>query len=314
MFDLLFDADIISVRDLSREKINLILELAKQFKQKAAEKYLLNKIIAHCFFESSTRTRLSFETASLRLGAQVIGFSNAESLSITKGEDLSDTIKTISHYADLIVLRHPQEGAARLAAEISIKPIINAGDGANQHPTQALADLMTIQETQGKLEGLSIALVGDLKYGRTIHSLIQACALCNSRLFLVSPALFVLPESLCNELKYQGIRFSFHPSLDEIIEKVDIIYMTRFQQERFTKIEHVRLENQFVLTLEKLKKAKPHLKILHPLPRTGEIDRAIDDTSYAAYFEQVENAVYVRQALLTLLLNKNIRPLRNSEM
>jgi len=306
MSNLFFNKDIISVRDLSLEKINLILKLAKKFKKKIAVKYLLNKIIAHCFFESSTRTRLSFETASLRLGAQVIGFPNAENLSVTKGEDFSDTIKSISYYADLIVLRHPKEGAARLAAEIATKPVINAGDGANQHPTQALADLMTIQETRENLEGLSIAFVGDLKYGRTVHSLVQACALFNSRLFFVSPDLLVLPESLCNELKYQGIRFSLHASLDDIIAKVDIIYMTRLQQERFTTIEHELLENQFVLKLEKLKKARSHLKILHPLPRTSELDKGIDDTPYAAYFDQVENAVYVRQALLALLLNKDI--------
>ncbi|MES2998646.1 MAG: aspartate carbamoyltransferase [Pseudomonadota bacterium] len=305
MSNLLFNTDIISISDLSLDQINSVLTLSRQFKQKKSKRYLLNKkIIAHCFFEPSTRTRLSFETASLRLGAQVIGFSNTESLSVTKGEDLSDTIKTISYYADLIVLRHPKEGTARLAAEISAKPIINAGDGANQHPTQALVDLMTIQETQGKLEGLSIAFVGDLKYGRTVHSLIQACLLFNHRLFLVSPPLLALPESLCDELKHQGVRFSFHPSLDEVIAKVDIIYMTRFQQERFTKEEHKLLENQWVLRLAELKKAKPHLKILHPLPRMDEIDKAIDSTPYAAYFEQVENAVYVRQALLTLLLNK----------
>ncbi|BBB14706.1 aspartate carbamoyltransferase [Candidatus Rickettsiella viridis] len=306
MSNLLFDTDIISMRDLSLDKINAVLKLAKQFKSKAPKKYLLDKIIAHCFFESSTRTRLSFEAASLRLGAQVIGFSNAENLSVTKGENLSDTIKTISKYADLIVLRHPQAGSASLAAEITDKPVINAGDGANQHPTQALADLMTIEETQGKLEGLSIALVGDLKYGRTIHSLIQACALFHCHLFLVAPPLLALPESFCDELHRQDIPFSLHANLDEVISKVDIIYMTRLQQERFNKDEHKLLENQFVLKAEKLKNAKPGLKVLHPLPRAGEIDKAIDKTPYAAYFEQVENAVYIRQALLTLVLNKNI--------
>lgn len=305
MSNSLFNTDIISMRDLSLDQINSVLKLAKKFKQKSPKKCLSNKIIAHCFFESSTRTRLSFETASLRLGAQVIGFSNAESLSVTKGEDLSDTIKMVSCYADLIVLRHPQEGAARLAAQVANKPVINAGDGANQHPTQALADLMTIQETQGKLEGLSIALVGDLKYGRTIHSLIQACALFNSRLFLISPPLLTLPQSQCDELKHQAIRFSFHTRLDEVISKVDILYMTRLQQERFTKTEHELLESQWVLTPEKLKKANPHLKILHPLPRAGEIDKSIDEMPYAAYFKQVENAVYIRQALLALILNKN---------
>lgn len=306
MSNLLFDTNIISMRDLSLDQINRVLKLAKQFKRENPKKYLLDKIIAHCFFESSTRTRLSFETASLRLGAQVIGFSNAKNLSVTKGENLSDTLITISKYADLIVLRHPQEGAARLVANIVNKPVINAGDGANQHPTQALADLMTIEETQGKLAGLSIAFVGDLKYGRTIHSLIQACAIFKNHLFLVAPPLLALPESLCAELHRQGVPFSFHIDLDEVVSKVDIIYMTRLQQERFSKTEQGLLENQWVLKLEKLKKAKPHLKILHPLPRAGELDKAIDETKYAAYFDQVENAVYVRQALLTLLLNKTI--------
>jgi aspartate carbamoyltransferase catalytic subunit len=306
MSNLLYASDIISIRDLSLEQIHAILNLAKQFKQEAPKKYLLNKIIAHCFFEASTRTRLSFETASLRLGAQVIGFASADSLSISKGEDLSDTIKTISYYADLIVLRHPREGAARLAAEISSKPIINAGDGANQHPTQALADLLTIQETQGTLTDLSIAFVGDLKYGRTVHSLIQACAFYNCRLFLVAAPLLTLPQAYCDELKHQGIRFSFHSSLDELISRVDIIYMTRLQQERFTQTESELLEKPFVLTLEKLKKAQAHLKILHPLPRAGELDKTIDKTPCAAYFQQIENAIYIRQALLALLLHKNL--------
>ncbi|MEN9470963.1 MAG: aspartate carbamoyltransferase [Pseudomonadota bacterium] len=304
MSNIFFDKDIISIRDLSLTEINLILKLAKKFKKKPPKKYLLNKIIAHCFFEPSTRTRLSFETATLRLGGQVIGFSNSENISTKKGEDLSDTIRTISYYADLIIIRHPREGAARLAAEVSDKPIINAGDGANQHPTQALADLFTIQEAQGNLEGLSIALVGDLKYGRVIHSLLQICALFNMRLFLLAPSLLALPEALCDELKHQGIRFSFHSNLDEVISRVDILYMTRLQRERFTESEHELFESQYVLTPDKLKKAKTNLKILHPLPRAGEIDKLIDKLPYAFYFNQVANAIYIRQAILALLLGK----------
>lgn len=301
----LFNNNIISIRDLTKEQINLILGLAKQFKQKKiTKKYILNKIIAHCFFEPSTRTRLSFEAATLRLGGHVIGFSNSENTSLKKGEDLSDTIKTISCYADLIVIRHPREGAARFAAEVSTKPIINAGDGANQHPTQALADLLSIQETQGKLEDLSVALVGDLKYGRAAHSLLQLCALYNSRLFLVPSPLLSLPNALCDELKHQNIRFSFHESVDEVISRIDVLYMTRLQQERFSKEENNLFEKQYMLTPEKLKKVKSNFKILHPLPRTGEIDKEIDRTPYAFYFEQVANAIYIRQAILTLLLNK----------
>lgn len=304
MSKLFSNKDIISIRDLSLTEINLIFKLAKKFKQKPPKKYLLDKIIAHCFFEPSTRTRLSFETATLRLGGQVIGFSNSENISIKKGEDLSDTIKTISYYADLIIIRSPCEGAARLAAEVSEKPIINAGDGANQHPTQALADLFTIQEAQGDLEGLSIALVGDLKYGRAVHSLLQICALFNMRLFLLAPPLLALPEALCDELKHQGIRFSFHSNLDEVISRVDILYMTRLQQERFTQSEHELFEDQYILTPGKLKKVKTNLKILHPFPRAGEIDKSIDKLPYAFYFNQISNAIYIRQAILALLVGK----------
>ena len=270
--------DIISIRDLALSEVNSILNLAKKFKNSLSKKFLLDKIIAHCFFEPSTRTRLSFETATLRLGGQVIGFSGSENTSIQKGEDLQDTIKTISYYADLIIIRHPLEGSARLAAEISNKSVINAGDGANQHPTQALADLFTIQEMQGNLEGLSIALVGDLKYGRAVHSLVQLCALFNMRLFLISPSLLTLPEVICDELKHKGIRFSFHSSLDEVISKIDILYMTRLQQERFTQSEHQLFEDQYILTPDKLKKVKTNLNILHPLPRGREIDKAVDET------------------------------------
>ncbi len=304
MSKVLSKKDIISIRDLSLFEVNSILKLAKKFKKNLPKKYLLDKIIAHCFFEPSTRTRLSFETATLRLGGQVIGFSGSENISIKKGEDLQDTIKTISYYADLIIIRHSLEGSARLAAEVSSKPVINAGDGANQHPTQALADLFTIQEMQGNLEGLSIALVGDLKYGRAVHSLVQLCALFNMRLFLISPSLLALPEVICDELKHKGIRFSYHASLDEVISKIDILYMTRLQQERFSQSEHQLFENQYVLTPDKLKKVKNNLNILHPLPRGREVDKAIDETPYALYFKQVVNAIYIRQAILSLLLDK----------
>ncbi|MEN9916153.1 MAG: aspartate carbamoyltransferase [Pseudomonadota bacterium] len=304
MSKILDKKDIISIRDLSKSEVNIILNLAKKFVKKPSNRNLLDKIIAHCFFEPSTRTRLSFETATLRLGGQIIGFSGSENLSIKKGENLQDTIKTISCYADLIIIRHPLEGSARLAAEISDKPIINAGDGANQHPTQALSDLFTLQETQGNLEGLSIAFVGDLKYGRTVHSLVQLCALFNMRLFFVSPSLLRLPEIICDELKHKEIRFSFHTDLDEVISKVDILYMTRLQQERFSQSEHQLFKNQYILTRDKLKKVKTNLNILHPLPRGQEIDKSVDETPYALYFKQVANAVFVRQAVLSLLLGK----------
>jgi len=302
----LFGQDLTSMQDLSLNKIEKILYVAEQLKQNQKQCSLQDKIIAHCFFEPSTRTRLSFESATLRLGGRVIGFSSDEALSIQKGESLHDTIRVISAYADLIVLRHPKEGAARLAADIASIPVINAGDGANQHPTQALVDLFTIKESQQRLEGLSIALVGDLKFGRTIHSFVQAFQHYNVRLFLVGPEILTLPEDLCDQLKKCGIRFSFHQSLSEVIPKVDILYMTRVQQERFANTEYSFARKQYILTTEMLADAKPNLKILHPLPRVNEIDIAIDQTDYARYFEQAANGVYIRQALLSLILNEEL--------
>jgi len=305
MENILQGSDIISMQDMSLACIQLILKTAAELKAKPKTDLLKNKVIAHCFFEPSTRTRLSFESATLRLGGNVIGFSSDEALSIRKGETLQDTIRVISSYADLIIIRHPKEGSARLAADVSDKPVINAGDGANQHPTQALLDLFTIQECQHRLDGLAIALVGDLKYGRTIHSFAEACMLFDIRLFLVAPDALALPEALCDTLKKVGVRFSFHQSIEEVIPKVDILYMSRIQQERFSDIEYQRIRHQYVLTESMLSLAKSNLKILHPLPRVNEIDVGVDKTPYAHYFEQAANGLYVRQALLTLLLNKS---------
>lgn len=302
----LFGGNIVSMQDLPFERINLILKTAAKLKQKRATDLLKNKIIAHCFFEPSTRTRLSFEAATHRMGGKVIGFSSDEALSIQKGETLHDTIRVINSYADLIIIRHPKEGAARLTADISPLPVINAGDGANQHPTQALVDLFTIQECQQRMDGLSIALVGDLKYGRTIHSFAQACMLFDVRLFLVAPESLALPETLCDTLKKSGVRFSFHQSIEEVIPKVDIVYMTRIQQERFSQAEYQHIRKQFVLAPEMLDKARSNLKILHPLPRVNEIEIGVDKTPFSYYFEQAANGVFVRQALLSLLLNKEL--------
>jgi aspartate carbamoyltransferase catalytic subunit len=302
----LYQSDILSIKELSLPQIQQILELAKQFKQKPVQNTLQDKIVAHCFFESSTRTRLSFESATLRLGGKVIGFSSDESTSVQKGETLSDTMRVISDYADAIIIRHPREGSARLAAEVSNKPVINAGDGANQHPTQTLVDLFSIQESQKSLEDLSVALVGDLKYGRTIHSFTQACEFFNVRLYLVSPESLALPESICDRLKKQGVRFSFHHSLEEVIPKVDILYMTRLQQERFSQSEYQLVKDAYILTPAHLKRAKSNMKILHPLPRVNEIDVGVDVSEHAYYFQQAANGVCVRQALLTLLLNEKL--------
>lgn len=301
----LFEKSIVSAKDIQLPDWELIYTTAQQFKSKKPGLILKNKVIAHCFFEASTRTRLSFETATLRLGGDVIGFTSGEASSTHKGETLYDTVRVISAYADLIVVRHPQEGAAALAQQAASCPVINAGDGANQHPTQALLDLFTIQECQGRLNGLSIALVGDLKYGRTIHSFTQLCSLFDVRLYLVSPEILALPESVCDTMKKRGIRFSFHQSLDEVIPKVDVLYMTRIQQERFSGSEYQLVRNQFIVTPQMLTKAKPNLKILHPLPRISEISKEVDETPYAYYFQQAANAVPVRQALLSLILNEN---------
>lgn len=305
MVNLLYQSDLLSMKDLSLDNIQLILEATKKLKARPVFNLLQGKVIANCFFEPSTRTRLSFETATLRLDGKVMGFGSDENLSIQKGESLHDTIQIISQYADLLVIRHSQEGAARFAAEISERPVINAGDGANQHPTQALVDLFTIQESQGRLHGLSIALVGDLKYSRTIHSVVQACLLFDMRLYLVSPEALTLPEPICDSLKKRGVRFSFHRSLEEVIPKVDILYMTRIQRERFAEDEYQLVKNYYVLTAALLQHAKPNLKVLHPLPRVDEIDRSVEKTPYAYYFVQAANGVYVRQALLALLLNEN---------
>ncbi len=306
MKNTLYQKDIVSIKDLTRDQILTILKLAEKLKKKPASNLLNNKIIAHCFFEASTRTRLSFETATIKLGGKVIGFADPENISTKKGESLADTIQVINSYSDLIVIRHPKDGAARLAAEISDKPVINAGDGANQHPTQALLDLFTIQECQKKLAGINIALVGDLKYGRTVHSLVEACALFDIRFFLVAPESLTLPPQLWNLLKANNIKFSFHQSLDEIISKIDILYMTRLQRERLDKTEQQAQNSQHILVPALLTKAKANLKILHPLPRVDEIDPTIDKSPFAYYFQQAANAVWLRQALLTLLLNRSL--------
>lgn len=301
---LLYGSDIISIKNLNLRQIQQILATAALLKQQASSLLLSDKMIAHCFFEPSTRTRLSFEVATLRLGGHVIGFSSDENISVKKGETLHDTIRVVANYADLIVIRHSKEGAARLAADISQKPVINAGDGANQHPTQALVDLFTINECQNRVDGLAIALVGDLKYSRTIHSFAEICMLFDIRLFLVAPDTLTLPDTISDILKKRGVRFSFHQSIEEVVPKVDILYMTRIQKERLTDDEIQQIEKQFILTPAMLTKAKSNLKILHPLPRVGEIDIKVDATPFAHYFEQAANGVCVRQALLTLLLNK----------
>ncbi|HEX2548380.1 MAG TPA: aspartate carbamoyltransferase [Gammaproteobacteria bacterium] len=302
----LFQRDILSIKDLSLSDIRTIIDTALRLKKHPVQNLIKDKLIAHCFFEPSTRTRLSFEAATLRLGGKTLGFSSDEGLSTQKGETLHDSIKVISAYADLMVMRHPIEGSARFAAEIVDIPVINAGDGANQHPTQALVDLFTIEECQGRLDGLSIGLVGDLKYGRTIHSFAEVCMLFDVRLYLVAPDMLALPEQICDALKKRGVRFSFHQKLEEVIPKVDILYLTRIQTERFGTNDHSNIKNHYQLTPSLLDKVKSNLKILHPLPRLQEIDIEVDRTPYAHYFTQAANGVFVREALLALILNEQL--------
>lgn len=297
--------DIISIKDLTREDILTVLRVAKRLKDTPHPTLLKNYVLATLFFEPSTRTRLSFETAMERLGGTVIGFSDAQVSSASKGETLYDSIRIIGNYADVIAMRHPLEGAARRAAEATAKPILNGGDGANQHPTQTLLDLFTIHETQHKLKNLHIALTGDLKYGRTVHSLAQALVHFPCHLHLVSPESLAMPEYILHDIKRHKIPFSIHQSLETLLPKLDILYMTRIQKERFPDLlEYERVKNTYIITTESLKGVKKNLRILHPLPRVNEIHSSVDETPYAYYFEQAENGIFVRQALLALVLGK----------
>lgn len=293
--------DIIHVSEFSKEDLLDILDFSLKLKQKKHPELLKNKVLACCFFEPSTRTRLSFESAMQRLGGSVIGFDQAATTSTHKGESLSDSMKMVEHYADIVVIRHPLEGSAQLAADMIDIPVINAGDGSHQHPTQTLLDLFTIQETQGRLDELHIALAGDLKHGRTVHSLAEALIPFNPRLYFISPPSLEMPKILCDQLKEKGIRFSFHETYEEIMNRLDILYMTRIQKERFTTATPL----PYILKPEHLEQAKANLKVLHPLPRVEEIDRRVDERPHAYYFQQAGNGLYTRQALLALILGQN---------
>ena len=293
----LYQKDIISINDLSREELELVLDTAASLKANPQPELLKHKVIASCFFEASTRTRLSFETSMHRLGASVVGFSDSSNTSLgKKGETLADTISVISTYVDAIVMRHPQEGAARLATEFSGGiPVLNAGDGANQHPTQTLLDLFTIQETQGRLDNIKIAMVGDLKYGRTVHSLAQALAKFNgNRFYFIAPDALAMPGYILNLLEEKGIEYSLHSSIDEVVSEIDILYMTRVQKERLDPSEYANVKAQFVLRAADLTNAQPNLKVLHPLPRIDEITTDVDKTPYAWYFQQAGNGIFGR--------------------
>ena len=296
---------LISINDLTKEDFLRILQLASQFEEHGGRKLLKEKVIASLFFEASTRTRLSFESAIYRLGGQIIGFTDSSTSSVSKGESFHDTILMIAHYADMIVMRHPLEGSARYAASITSIPIINAGDGAHQHPTQTLLDLYSIQKTQKRLDNLKVAMVGDLKYGRTIHSLLMALSRFENVAFhFVSPAELAIPEEYRTILREQNIQFSEHRDFQEIIPEVDILYMTRVQGERFSDLmEYEKVKDCYSLRPEMLKNAKDTMKILHPLPRLEEIHPSVDKLPHAYYFTQACNGVYARQATIAHLLN-----------
>lgn len=294
---------LISIGDFSKEEILHVLETAKEFEQNRSQKILDGKVIACIFFEPSTRTRLSFETAVNRLGAKVIGFSDATNTSVSKGETLKDTIKMVSNYVDMIIMRHPLEGSSRYASEVASVPVVNAGDGANQHPSQTLLDLYSIQKTQGTLENLTINMVGDLKYGRTTHSLLQAMSHFNPSFIFTAPDELKMPAEYKDFLTEKGIGFTETTSLEEHLDDCDILYMTRVQQERFTDpMEYEKVKDVYRLEASMLGNVKKNMKILHPLPRVGEIDQNVDDTPYAYYFKQAENGLYVRMAIIAYLL------------
>jgi aspartate carbamoyltransferase catalytic subunit len=293
----------VSINDYTKEQQVHVLDIAEDFEKNPRQRLLENYVVATLFFEPSTRTRLSFESAVSYLGGKIIGFSDSSSTSVQKGESLRDTIKTVANYSDVIVMRHPKEGSARFASEVSSVPIINAGDGANQHPTQCLLDLYSIRKTQGKLDGLNVAFVGDLKYGRTVHSLVQALCQYNSTFHLVSPVELKLPSSVKVHIKEKNLEYFQYTDLEEVIPKVDILYMTRIQKERFSDpIEYEKIKNSYILKNDMLNKTKNNLRIMHPLPRVTEIDEDVDDNKRAYYFQQALNGVYVRQALLTSIL------------
>jgi len=294
---------LISITDYSKEDILHILDIAEGFEKDQRQKLLDQYVIASLFFEPSTRTRLSFESAVQYMGGSIIGFASADTSSVRKGESLKDTILTVSNYSDLIVMRNPLDGSARYASEVASVPIINAGDGANQHPTQCLLDLYSIRKTQGTLENINIALVGDLKYGRTVHSLVQALTLFNATFHLVSPESLKLPSSVKKWILDANLKYHQYTDFKSVINEMDIIYMTRIQGERFPDpLEYEKVKNSFILDNSMLEDSKPNLRILHPLPRVNEISEDVDDNPKAYYFQQARNGVYVRQALIAAIL------------
>lgn len=301
--------DILDGGQFSREEIEHIMATAadfeRQLQQQRSLDLLRGYVLATLFFEPSTRTRLSFETAMHRLGGAVVGFSSAESTSVAKGETLADTIRTVDQYVDVIAMRHPQVGSAREAAAVAEAPVINGGDGAGQHPTQALLDLYTIRAERGRVEGITILLCGDLKYGRTVHAGVELYKHYGCRLILVAPELLRMPSEVIARLRQQGLVIEETPDLEAALPQADVLYMTRIQKERFADpAEYERLKGSYILTREMIERLRPDVTVLHPLPRVNEIATDVDDLSNAAYFRQARNGVYVRMALLALVTGR----------
>lgn len=305
--------NLVTIAHLSKEELMYMMEMAGEFEKHPNRKILDGRVVATLFFEPSTRTRLSFETAANRLGARVIGFTDPKVTSSTKGETLKDTIMMVSNYADVIVMRHFLEGAARYASEVSPVPVVNAGDGANQHPSQTMLDLYSIYKTQGRLENLEILLVGDLKYGRTVHSLLMAMRHFNPTFHFIAPKELAMPEEYKVYCREHGIRFTEQEDFNErAIARADIVYMTRVQRERFTDLmEYERVKDVYILREKMLRSAKENMKILHPLPRVNEIAYDVDENPHAYYFEQAHNGLFAREAIICDVLGITLDDVRN---
>ena len=305
----------VTIADLSREEIMHLIEMAQEFEKHPNRELLKGKVVATLFFEPSTRTQLSFQTAANRLGARVIGFSDAKTSSTTKGETLKDTILMVSNYADVIAMRHYIEGAAQYASEVAPIPIVNAGDGAHEHPSQCLLDLYSIYKTQGTLDNLNIYLVGDLKYGRTVHSLITAMRHFNPTFHFVAPKELAMPNEYKLYCKEHDINFQEHTAFNEkVIADADIIYMTRVQKERFSDLmEYERVKNVYILKNDMLDHVKENMKILHPLPRVNEIAYDVDDNPHAYYIQQAQNGLYAREAIFCRCLGISLEDIKNDK-
>ena len=297
--------NLISMRNLGVDKINLLLQLAENLETGKIKSDMTGKVMGALFFEPSTRTQLSFETAMKKMGGEVITMAGTKGTSVEKGETLSDTVKIINQYSDIIVMRHPMEGAAQYVSECVDIPIVNAGDGANQHPTQSLLDLYSIYKTQDSIKNLKVCMLGDLRYGRTVHSLAFALGKFNPEFYFVSPEILQMPKYILDEINQLGIKYTQTKNLDEIVNKLDILYVTRIQKERFTDPEdYEKVKSSYIITPEILKGAKKNFKILHPLPRVDEISADVDKLDCAYYFQQAKNGVYMRQAIITKLMEQ----------